>query len=118
MVNLNAWLEAPRAWTPVVAAADLAGSTPTRVEAAGCPILSVRRDGRISALVQKCSHAGSPLAEGELHGDTIVCLWHGSRFSLADGHVLNGPATFEQPCYTVREQDGIVEVRLADGMAD
>lgn len=33
---------------------------------------------------------------------TVVCPWHDSRFALADGHVIDGPATFAQPRYEAR----------------
>ena len=41
----------------------------------------------------------------------MVCPWHASEFRLADGAVLNGPATQPQPVYTVRESDGAIAVK-------
>ena len=35
-------------------------------------------------------------------GGAIECPWHGSRFQLADGHVVRGPAVYDQPAYDVR----------------
>jgi len=37
--------------------------------------------------------------------------WHGSRFRLKDGSIVNGPATFPQPVYETRVRDGMIEVR-------
>lgn len=37
-----------------------------------------------------CTHAFGPL---KLEGGSLVCQWHGSRFSPADGSVQGGPAS-------------------------
>jgi nitrite reductase/ring-hydroxylating ferredoxin subunit len=50
-------------------------------------------------------------SEGTLKDGSVVCPWHGSEFALEDGHVLNGPATYNQPCVVVRERDGKIEVK-------
>jgi len=39
------------------------------------------------------------------------CPWHGSEFALADGRVINGSATHDQPCLDVRESNGRIEVK-------
>lgn len=98
-------------YTPVMAETDLPEGTPQRAEVDGVPIVLVRQSGRIHALAETCAHLGGPLAEGTLEGDSIVCPWHGSRFSLEDGRVLDGPATWDQPCFTARIREGQVEVR-------
>jgi len=83
----------PREWTDVAAESKLADGRPHRVDVAEQPVMLVRRGGRICALADSCSHLGGPLSEGTLDGDTVVCPWHGSRFSLEDGRVIDGPAT-------------------------
>jgi nitrite reductase/ring-hydroxylating ferredoxin subunit len=54
---------------------------------------------------------GGPLSEGTLKEGSVVCPWHGSEFSLEDGHVINGPATQSQPHFEVRERSGVIEVK-------
>jgi hypothetical protein len=44
----------------------------------------------------------------------IQCPWHGSRFSIRDGHVVDGPAVHPQPCLETRIRNGQVEVRRSD----
>jgi nitrite reductase/ring-hydroxylating ferredoxin subunit len=56
---------------------------------------------------------GGPLSEGTLKDGSVVCPWHGSEFALDDGHVINGPATEDQPCLIARERDGKIEVKAA-----
>ena len=52
------------------------------------------------------------LAEGKLDGEVVTCPWHASRFRFEDGRVVEGPATFDQPAYLVREEGDKVQVRL------
>jgi nitrite reductase/ring-hydroxylating ferredoxin subunit len=77
----------------------------------GTPVVLLKRGTNIHALANQCSHLGGPLAEGQLEGDSVICPWHGSRFCLRDGQVLNGPATTPQPTFDVKIQDGNVLLR-------
>lgn len=54
---------------------------------------------------------GGPLSKGTLGDCSVTCPWHGSRFRLTDGAILNGPTTFPQPAYETRVRDGKIEVR-------
>jgi nitrite reductase/ring-hydroxylating ferredoxin subunit/uncharacterized membrane protein len=111
-VDHTAGQQLPTDYTPVMAAAELPENQLTRVEVGGVPILLVRRGEQLFALAETCSHLGGPLADGELVGNSVRCPWHGSRFSLEDGTVLDGPATHTQPCLMARIRDGEIEVRL------
>jgi nitrite reductase/ring-hydroxylating ferredoxin subunit len=73
----------------------------------------VRSGGELRAIHDRCSHRGCSLADGEIEGDAVVCACHGSRYTLADGSVLQGPAVAPQPAFEVRERDGRIEVRAA-----
>jgi nitrite reductase/ring-hydroxylating ferredoxin subunit/uncharacterized membrane protein len=108
--------EAPTDWTRVARQADLSSDTPQLVQADGYGVLLYRHASTIHALADRCTHAGGPLHEGEVDEDLCVtCPWHGSRFRLADGSLVGGPATARQPSFEVRVQDGNVEVRLRPG---
>ncbi len=109
-VNRAAEAPPPRDFVPVMAEGELRENELRRVEVDRLPILLVRRQGQIYALAETCSHLSGPLAEGRLEGDNVVCPWHGSRFALADGRVVNGPATHPQPCFATRVRNGRVEV--------
>lgn len=104
--------EMPANFTPVLPEADLPPDKLVRAEVKGVKILLVRQGEQIHALAEACSHLGGPLADGTLEGASVVCPWHGSRFALADGSVLDGPATHPQPCLEARARDGQIEVRL------
>ena len=83
-----------------------------RVDDRDVPLVLLRRGDEILALGATCSHAGGPLAEGQLiDGQCVQCPWHRSRFDLRDGTVRQGPATVPQPAFEARIRDGKVEVR-------
>ncbi len=103
--------ELPDEYTVAIAESELGEGKPAKATVKGTDILLVKKDGVIYALAGICSHAGGPLAEGELQGDSIVCPWHGSRFCLKDGHVEDGPATVNQPVLDVRVENGNVLVK-------
>ena len=113
MVNRNAFAKGKRAkeFTPIMAAADLADATPTKASLGATALVVVRRGDVVYALKETCSHAGGPLSEGELRGDTIICPWHASAFRLSDGAVRHGPASTRQVVYRARINDGQVEVQ-------
>ena len=107
----HADVELPKEFTRVMDSAALKDNTMVRARAGDADILLVRQHGRVCALVHSCAHLGGPLSEGTLKDGSVVCPWHGSEFALDDGRVLNGPATNNQPCLTVRERDGHIEVK-------
>jgi nitrite reductase/ring-hydroxylating ferredoxin subunit/uncharacterized membrane protein len=104
----------PENFTPVASESDLEEGKPVRADYNGTPILLVRRGAETYALAETCSHLGGPLSEGKLDGDVIQCPWHGSRFSIRDGRVIDGPAVHPQPCLSARVRNGKVEVRKSD----
>jgi len=113
-VNHAAAQELPKEFVPVLADAEFRESEMKRVDAGGVPVLLVRRAGEVCALANTCSHLGGPLSEGKLEGDVVQCPWHGSRFNVRDGSVVDGPATFPQPCFEARVREGQIEVRSID----
>jgi nitrite reductase/ring-hydroxylating ferredoxin subunit len=104
----------PEEFTPVLDSAALPDNSMTRARVGDTDVLLVRQDGRVSALVHSCAHLGGPLSEGTLKDGSVVCPWHGSEFALDDGRVLNGPAAHAQPCLSVRERDGRIEVKASE----
>jgi nitrite reductase/ring-hydroxylating ferredoxin subunit len=113
MVNHNAFAAGKKAreFTPVLAAADLPDETPTKAMLGTTALVVVRRGDVVFALKETCSHAGGPLAQGTLVGDTIVCPWHASAFRLRDGAVRHGPASTRQVTYRARTSGDQVEVQ-------
>lgn len=112
-VDHSSGRELPEQFTPVLDESALPEGELKRVLYKETPLLLARSGGRVSCLAETCAHLGGPLAEGKLEGDTVVCPWHASRFSLRSGKVVDGPSAFPQPCLQVRTQNGKIEVRTA-----
>lgn len=105
--------EVPDTWQPALPESELREGELKRVTIADAPVLLTRQQGQVYALAEVCSHLGGPLAEGTVEADCVICPWHGSRFRLKDGGIVNGPATFPQPVYETRLHDGVIEVRAS-----
>jgi nitrite reductase/ring-hydroxylating ferredoxin subunit/uncharacterized membrane protein len=104
----------PEDFVSVLAEVELLENQLRRVDANGMPVLLVRSGQRIYAIAETCAHLGGPLSEGKLEDATVRCPWHGSRFSLEDGRVLEGPSVHAQPVLEVRVRDGQIEVHRSD----
>ena len=113
-VNHAAAQAMPNEFVPVLPDAELEEGEMKRVDAGGVSVLLVRLEGAVCALAHTCSHLGGPLSEGKLEGDVVQCPWHGSRFNVRDGSVVDGPATFPQPCFEARVREAQIEVRSID----
>jgi nitrite reductase/ring-hydroxylating ferredoxin subunit/uncharacterized membrane protein len=86
--------------------------TEATVDGTKVPLVLLKKGGTIMALSGTCTHWGGPLAEGKLlDGDCVECPWHGSRFSMGDGSVAQGPATVPAHTFEARVTNGNVEVR-------
>ncbi len=70
-------------------------------------------DGAFYVLKNQCPHAGAPLGDGERHGMTLTCLYHGYTYHIKTGKNIDFPDD-ERPVktYPVRVEAGIVQVFL------
>jgi nitrite reductase/ring-hydroxylating ferredoxin subunit/uncharacterized membrane protein len=101
----------PKDFKAVLADSELAEGQMRRVDVEGVRVLLARCNGRVHAIGEVCSHLGGPLSEGEFKDCSVRCPWHGSRFSIEDGRVLDGPATRPESTLEVRIREGQIEVR-------
>jgi nitrite reductase/ring-hydroxylating ferredoxin subunit/uncharacterized membrane protein len=106
-VNRHAWRGTGVKWIKLDLGelSDIPEGGPTRLRAGSNELAVIREGDRILAVHAQCAHAGGPLAEGSIVGDTIECPWHGSRFRLANGYVVRGPSMYDQPAYDVRRAE-------------
>jgi 3-phenylpropionate/trans-cinnamate dioxygenase ferredoxin component len=77
--------------------------------------ISVARvGGRLYAFDDLCTCApmACPLSGGLLDGTTIMCQCHGSRFDIATGAVVDGPAARALNVHEAREAGGTLLVRI------
>ena len=75
--------------------------------AAGQAVVTQPTAGQFKAFSSICTHAGCPVGSVT---DTINCPCHGSKFSITDGSVVNGPASRPLPARTVKVEGDTVSV--------
>jgi nitrite reductase/ring-hydroxylating ferredoxin subunit/uncharacterized membrane protein len=113
-VNHAAQSALPTDFSDVLPEHELAENEPRRVDYNGLPVVLVRQGPRIYALYERCAHLAGPLSQGGIENASIRCPWHGSRFALEDGRVLEGPATNPQPCFETRTFQGNIQIRARE----
>lgn len=76
-------------------------------------------DHRVVALDDRCPHRSMPLSAGSLHGDTLVCGYHGFRFN-AEGDCIEVPSQSACPknvgtrSYRTIERGAVVWIWMGD----
>ncbi len=113
-VNHVAWEGGPDDFVAVIDEQDLVEGKLTRVDAAGIPAILLKQGRSIYAIGATCTHLAGPLDEGTVEDGIVTCPWHGSRFCIYDGSVVNGPAVYAEPTFAVRVRNGKIELRRLD----
>ena len=75
-------------------------------------ILLINLNGKFFCLEGRCTHAGAPLADGSLNGETLTCPWHKSQFRITDGMVIRGPAEKQLKVYDVTVRDSFLFIEI------
>ncbi len=84
------------------------------IEIEGLEVALFRVGDEVFALDNTCTHAGGPLAEGEVEGEEVICPWHEARFHLRTGGATRPPAFEGVQTYSVRVTNGQVELAVPD----
>jgi len=69
-------------------------------------ILVAKYKGKIYAVGNRCTYKGSPLSQGPMFDDKIVCPDHACSYSVISGTSEQGPGRDNIPVFTVTERDG------------
>lgn len=64
--------------------------------------------GQFKAFSSICTHQGCPVSQ--ISNQQIICLCHGSRFSITDGSVISGPARRALAAAKVSESGGSLTI--------
>ncbi|MEQ1496720.1 MAG: aromatic ring-hydroxylating dioxygenase subunit alpha [Novosphingobium sp.] len=102
----NCWYMA--AWSHEVGDALL-----SRKIAGNPTVLYRKRDGSVTALLDRCPHRFAPLSLGSREGDCLVCPYHGLTFD-AQGQCVRNPFSEHIPkaaqieSWTCADRDGII----------
>ncbi|MDA8201771.1 MAG: Rieske (2Fe-2S) protein [Chloroflexi bacterium] len=105
MVDRHAWETRTAKWR-ALDVDDVPEGVLVRANAGSTALVLSRSGDEIVALDATCAHAGGPLDGGTVEDGCVECPWHGSRFALADGRVVRGPAVYDQPAWEIRRADG------------
>lgn len=86
----------------------------------GEPVVLFRTtNGKLSALVDRCSHRAFPLSEGHVDGDVLRCAYHGVEFNPTGTctHIPGQtriPAAANVRAYPVVEKDELIWIWMGD----
>jgi phenylpropionate dioxygenase-like ring-hydroxylating dioxygenase large terminal subunit len=109
-------------WYPIARSEDVKNDAPFRAQVLGLRFVAFRDDkGSAHVLHDVCTHRGGSLGKGWVRDNTVVCPYHGWRFS-GDGkcsHIPSlpdesPPARAKVDSYPVQEKYGIVFAFLGD----
>lgn len=103
-------------WERVAAVDQIEAAFPLGVTLAdGTRVCLVRDDSAVHAVEDRCPHRDFALSGGDVVAPCVLeCPWHGARFDVRTGEVLQGPATDAIRVYEVRVEAGEVWVRPLD----
>jgi len=99
-------------FTRVARLSDVPAGTLKSIYANAQALVLANVDGTICALEDRCSHEEYPLSDGELDGNTLVCMHHGARFDACTGRNKGLPAVRPVRSFRVEIRDGEVFVEV------
>jgi chlorite dismutase/nitrite reductase/ring-hydroxylating ferredoxin subunit len=105
-------------WTPVASLEEMSDGRAKVVYAGGEQVALFNVAGSIYAVGNRCSHANGSLADGAVEGTAVACPSHGSRFDLATGMPLSGPASRPLSRHDVRVEDGMIWLAQPETTSD
>lgn len=97
-------------WIDVASTADFDDGTIRAVDYEGTSIIVIRLGDAYFGLENLCTHDYTPLDEGTVEDDELICPHHGARFCVRTGEVTAPPAYEDLATYEVRVENGIVQV--------
>src|SRR5262245_45562310 len=93
--------------------ADVASGCALRVEAEGLVLAVVNVCGQFFVTDDACTHGPGTLSEGILEDDVVECNFHGGRFNVRTGEVVEPPCMVPVKTYAVVIERGRVYVELS-----
>jgi len=90
----------------------LAPGTMAGLEVGGKQVLLSNLGGEVFAVDGICTHEETPLSQGFMVEDRVICNLHLSQFDLRTGEVYNPPAVERLKSYNVKIEDGDIFVEI------
>jgi nitrite reductase/ring-hydroxylating ferredoxin subunit len=91
---------------------DVLPGASKEVKAEGHSLAIFNVAGTFCAIDNSCSHMGGLLVQGDLEGEVVTCPWHGAKFNVKTGEVLEPPARKGVRSFPVKIQGNDVLVEL------
>ena len=76
----------------------------------GREIALFRADGEVYAFANACPHQGNPLADAELRGERLRCVYHLWEFDLRTGACIAGEAPARTYTAAIAGDELVIEV--------
>jgi nitrite reductase/ring-hydroxylating ferredoxin subunit/multimeric flavodoxin WrbA len=96
------------AWHRLGTKDELLARTPFAVKLERHAVAVFFYDGAFRAISNTCNHKGGPLAEGQLHGEYVMCPWHAWEYSVITGKGPEGYGEDAAGVYAMEERsDGV-----------
>jgi 3-phenylpropionate/trans-cinnamate dioxygenase ferredoxin component len=94
---------------PVAKVEEVPPGTMKGAEVGGKKMLIANVGGKFFAMRSACNHMGGPLEKGKLEGEAVTCPWHGSKWDVTTGKLVQFSRPLPpEPVYKVKVvEDGI-----------
>lgn len=89
---------------------DIPPGTMKAIDLGGEEVVIANVGGTCFAFGGLCTHEDAPLADGSLDGTTVTCPWHGSRFDIRTGAVIDGFTDVPVPVFEVRTEGDSIRI--------
>ena len=96
----------------VCSTAEVTPGTPLRAVVDSLVLAVYNVDGEFFVTDDACTHGPGSLAEGYQDGDVIECNFHGGRFSIRTGEVVEPPCMEPVRTYPATVEDGQVWIEI------
>src|SRR4051812_30738631 len=100
-------------WHDIGTPEDFVEDEPKATVAGGVAVAVFRVGEEIFALRDLCTHATARLSEGFVEDGCVECPLHQGLFDLRTGEARKEPCTEDVQSFSVRQNGGRVEVRVA-----
>jgi biphenyl 2,3-dioxygenase ferredoxin component len=94
-------------------ASDVASGRALRVEAEGLVLAVFNIGGEFFVTDDTCTHGPGSLSEGELNGAVVECNFHGGRFNVRTGEVVEPPCMVPVKTYPAVIERGRVFIEIS-----
>jgi nitrite reductase (NADH) small subunit len=113
IVSQEAIALAPVMYHTVARVGEIAEGRGIPIEIEGRVIAVFLDEGIYYAIDDACPHKGAPLCDGIVFDKSVTCTWHGWRFSLEDGRLVDSPsARIRTGTYPVRVEGDLIQVAV------